>query len=183
MAGPVSNSNAYGRQPTGQPDGSLLTDDEAGFAVVAPVFTPDGSGNITAAAISNTECSGDAGADRVRWRAECFDGADERRGRGPGGGVAPMTAPLSAQEAVDLAFGAMDLVGTLCASLIARDLVEPDFMQADCQRLAALWRAKGNGSRAFAAENFLARLKNMEREKRAVAAQLMDAAAMSQRRN
>lgn len=51
MVAAVTTVGGYGSGAI-QPDGSLLVDTEEGQSVVAPVFTADGSGNVTGATVS-----------------------------------------------------------------------------------------------------------------------------------
>jgi hypothetical protein len=74
---------------------------------------------------------------------------------------APCVPNPACIESIDFAYGLMDLLVVFYSNLIARRLIDPEALRVDCSRFAALWRNKGRGSRAVAAEVFIERVNMM----------------------
>jgi hypothetical protein len=91
--------------------------------------------------------------------------------------------PATPAEALNFACGVLDVMSCVCSTLIGAGVVEPAAFQDELQKRIALWRAQGNASRAAAAELFIDRLRNIERAKREVAADIVNPAMLSTKMN
>ena len=91
----------------------------------------------------------------------------------------PLEIPTDLTSVVHFALGTLDCMRTLCAELVSLGVVPPDSFQADFQRLADFWAQKGNAIRREPAAYLVDALKNIERVKREVVADLVDPSLIS----
>jgi hypothetical protein len=95
----------------------------------------------------------------------------------------PLEIPTDLASVTNFALGTLDCMRTLCAELIGLGVVPSDSFQADFQRLADFWTQKGNAIRSEPAACLVDALKNMERVKREVVADLIDPSLISTNMN
>jgi hypothetical protein len=82
-------------------------------------------------------------------------------------------APTHSTEALDdFARGTIDALRQICASLIGRDALVAEDLQAHMCRLADFWRAKGVPRRSEPAHILSEALEGMAKERREVAANI-----------
>jgi hypothetical protein len=81
------------------------------------------------------------------------------------------------------ALGVIDIMGVICVELISRNLIDAQEVKTLCRQRADVAHANGTSARALAAEFFAAKLEEMAKVKREVAANLMSLAEISRTEN
>jgi hypothetical protein len=91
--------------------------------------------------------------------------------------------PADPAEAIQFALGVLDVMSTLCATLIGCGVVEPNAFQDEMGKRAALAREMGQPSRAASSQLFLDRLQALERVKREAVADIVAPSSLTNRMN
>jgi hypothetical protein len=91
--------------------------------------------------------------------------------------------PTDFESVLQFCLGTRDAVRTLIAGLIGLGIVPPAAFQADFQRMADFWAQQGNAIRREPSANIVEALKDMERVKLGMPAQMVDPSSVSTTRN